>query len=76
MLFIIAGTGQQADDYARSINLKCNEYRYVWSPNILRDMPRGLKFVRTGTYYDRKDMYEIFAVLKKQGAIEISEKER
>lgn len=27
MLFIIAGTDQQEDDYARSINLKRNEYR-------------------------------------------------
>jgi hypothetical protein len=49
MLCIIAGTGQQADEYARSINLKRNEYRYVWNPDILKGTPRGLKFVKVGT---------------------------
>lgn len=72
MLCIIAGTEQQADEYARSINLKRNEYRYVWNPDILKGTPHGLKFVRAGTWYNRKDMREIFSALKGRGAIEIS----
>lgn len=63
ILFIIAGTGQ-------------NEYRYIWSPNILRGMPRGLMYIRIGTWYERKDMREIFNALKGREAVEISEKER
>lgn len=71
MLFIIAGTGQQAADYAKEHGLKCNEYRYVWNPDVLKGTPCGLKFIRTGTWYDRKDMREIFNALKGREAIEI-----
>lgn len=70
MLFIVAGTAEQAYRYAMSINLQRNEYRYVWSPNVLRGMSRGLKFVRVGTWSDRKDLRRIFNILKGREAVE------
>lgn len=70
MLYIIAGSAKQADDYCRSIGLNKNDFIYVHSPQVLYGA-KNIEFSRIGTWYERDDIYDMNRMLILIGSQEI-----
>lgn len=86
MIYILAGREYQARDWARSQGLVWRAgpgsknkqkatVKYIFDANTLRGAPRGLLFVRIGTWYicSQRDRDEIETVLQAREAIELDQ---
>lgn len=69
---ILAGSFEQADDYAHQHGLSPRSWRYVVSARSLMGL-RNVTVVRYGTWYERRDISDIenmLAVLAAHAATE------
>lgn len=71
MLFIVSGNKRQADEYAHSIGLQQDEYKYVHNAQVLYGLPRGSEFTRVGTWYEHPNENEVNDALASLEAVEI-----
>lgn len=63
MIFILAGTFEEARDWARENSVPDVEWRFIDKPGTLNGWRRQ-PFVRVGTYANRPDALYIFDSLK------------
>jgi hypothetical protein len=63
MIFILAGTLRQAEDYARSIGLRRSEIHIISDERRLRGL-RNVNVRLIGSYYQRRDWYECEAIMR------------
>jgi hypothetical protein len=69
--FIFAGTYQQARDWMRVNNKNPNDWVYINSAERLRGY-ENCNYIRYGTWYERKDSWEIEEMLASRGFKEIT----
>jgi hypothetical protein len=69
MLYIIAKSEHQANEYAYSKGLSVLEARPVRSVNSLHGIDRGMKVVCVGNYYERKDWPDLQTMLREREAV-------
>lgn len=72
MIYIVAGTAEQANRWIRSNGMTPAYTRYVHSPRVLRGIERGSKYIRVGTWYEHRDIPEIDEMLTNLQAVELS----
>lgn len=58
-LIIWAGSLPQAEAYAKSHNLKRDDFTYMWAENILYGVQDRV-LIKTGTWYEKTDIREEF----------------
>jgi hypothetical protein len=69
MLYIVAKSANQANDYTYSRGLSVLEARPVRSVNSLYGIDRGMKVVCIGNYYERKDWPDLQTMLRAREAV-------
>jgi len=70
-LCIIAGNMHEAEWYVQSFGLKPHDCVLVSSPEKLRGLPFGHKYVKVGTWYLRKDCQDVDMILQASHAVNI-----
>jgi len=71
ILYVLSGTEEQANDFAVRVGLHPTRYRYITHPYDLRHRGRGLRYVKVGTWLERRDIEEILMTLEVRDAIEV-----
>ena len=69
MIYILAGTSEQANTFARNNNLK--DYRYISRDHALAGV-RGLNYVRVGTFYNRADFARLDEMLSVRDMVDVT----
>ena len=71
-LIIVAGNMRQADTWRRERGLSPTEAPYACHVSHVLGMAPGTKFVRIGTWYDKRENIETLAALAQRGYEEIT----
>lgn len=69
MIYILAGTAEQAKTFARKNNLK--DWRYISQEHALVGA-RGLNYVRVGTFYNRADFARLDEMLSVRDMVDVT----
>lgn len=70
-LYVLAGNYHQFADWCarQGISRHDRRVRYIGSPVDLWGSPRGLRYVKVGTWEDRRDLSEITELLHTRDAV-------
>jgi len=74
-IYVIAGTNQQAENFAKSWGLRKQDYVYINRPERLFGIEDKFKYVKIGTYYTNKNLQNINKEIRFRKGIEITAKE-
>jgi hypothetical protein len=69
VIYILAGTAEQAKTFARKNNLK--DWRYISQEHALVGA-RGLNYVRVGTFYNRADFARLDEMLSVRDMVDVT----